>query len=150
MKSEEATMKSRLMGIGILALLALCGCAGFVILFDQPVFACSCARPDKPRVELERAAAVFAGEVTGIETEGRDLKVEIKVEKVWKGAVTRTITVQTARSSAACGYSFAAGKKYLIYAHGKESLSVSLCSRTSPLESAAEDLKELGEGKQPD
>jgi hypothetical protein len=105
--------------------------------------------PDKPRVELERAAAVFAGEVRSVKTEGHNLIVEIKVEKVWKGAITRTVVVQTANSGAACGYSFAEGKKYLVYAHGKGSLSVSLCSRTKPLESASEDLKELGDGKQP-
>jgi hypothetical protein len=100
-------------------------------------------------MELKRAAAVFAGEVIGIKTEEYSLTVEIKVERVWKGAINKTIVVQTSKWESDCGYSFATGKKYLIYVYGQAPFTVSRCSRTKPVESASEDLKELGEGKQP-
>jgi len=105
--------------------------------------------PKSPSEELKRAAAVFSGEVGDIKTEERSFVVEIKVEKVWKGEIPKTIVVQTSKLASDCGYSFALGRKYLIYVYGGEPFTVSHCSRTKPLESASEDLKELGEGNQP-
>ena len=49
-----------------------------------------------------------------------------------------------------CEYPFKIGETYLVYANGKENeLRTSLCSRTSPLTLAEEDLRILGEGKEP-
>jgi len=142
-------MRNCLERIGICASLVFCVCAGFVFLAAQQVFACECLPPKRPNAELKRAAAVFVGEVGGIRAEEYSLTVEIKVERVWKGAINKTIIVQTSKWESSCGYSMATGKKYLIYVYGKAPFTVSRCSRTKPLESASEDLKELGEGKQP-
>jgi hypothetical protein len=56
--------------------------------------------------------------------------------------------METSKWESECGYSLAAGKKYLFYVYGKKPFTVSRCSRAKPLESASEDLRELGEGKQ--
>jgi hypothetical protein len=146
---EEVSMRCRLARIGIYALLAFCGCAGIVVPAVQQVFACECLQPKRPSEELNRAAAVFSGEVGDIKIEEHRFVVEIKVEKVWKGEIPKTIFVQTSKGEYDSGYSFAVGRKYLIYVYGGEPFTVNYCSRTKPLESASEDLKELGEGKQP-
>jgi hypothetical protein len=72
--------------------------------------------------------------------------VTVRVKEVWKGEVTEEVQVHTAGSSAACGYSFAKGSVYLIYAVRDEAdpLRVSLCSRTALLDDAKEDLDSLG------
>jgi hypothetical protein len=54
-----------------------------------------------------------------------------------------TVSVTTAGSGPACGYTFKIGGQYLVYAYRPKDgsgLSVSLCSRTRPLANAAEDL----------
>ena len=142
-------MRCRLARIGIYASLAFCSCAGIVVPAVQQVFACKCLPPKRPSEELNRAVAVFSGKVSDIKTEEHRFVVQIKVESVWKGEIPKTITVQTSKWESACGYSFAAGKQYLIYVYGGEPFDVGHCSRTKPLDSASEDLKELGEGKQP-
>jgi hypothetical protein len=128
----------------------------FVLLctiFVAPdALACSCIPPGPPADELQKAAAVFAGEVvrmTGGEGEGT-VTVTFRVSKVWKGPQERTLVVTTPGSSASCGVSFEEGKSYLVYAHGEEGeLMVNLCSRTAALSDATEDLAALGEGTAP-
>ena len=67
------------------------------------------------------------------------------VDRVWKGENESSITIQTRQSSASCGYSFEEDSNYLVYAQRNgEMLDVSLCSRTSLVSSAAEDISELG------
>jgi hypothetical protein len=118
-------------------------------------YACSCAAPDPPQLALEKAAAVFEGEVKSVDVpagtmiSGNDpVTVLFDVRQVWKGPVAATLAAQTARSDASCGYSFLAGQAYLVYASGSElNLQVSLCSRTRPVGDAAEDLAVLGSGQ---
>jgi len=111
--------------------------------------ACSCMKLS-PSEGLSSSEAVFSGEVIDIQhndaTRFGGLEVTLRVKQVWKGAVDREIKVHTAGSGAACGYSFAKGQTYLVYAVSDEAdpLRVSLCSRTSPIEDAKEDLKFLG------
>ena len=103
-----------------------------------------------PQEGLSSSHAVFSGEVTAIEknesTPFGGLEVTIRVKEVWKGEMTEEVRVHTAGSSAACGYSFAKGTKYLVYATSDDAdpLRVSLCSRTAPLDDAKEDLDFLG------
>ena len=70
----------------------------------------------------------------------------LRVKKIWKGERQEEIKVHTAGSGAACGYGFAKGVTYLVYAVRDEAdpMRVSLCSRTAPLERAKEDLDFLG------
>ncbi|WP_420642798.1 hypothetical protein [Candidatus Leptofilum sp.] len=121
------------------------------------VYACTCAPPGSPAEELERATAVFAGKVTQIDAPQGLLKssadpvqITFQVSEVWKGSVRATQLAKTVRSDASCGYSFAIGQEYLVYASGSETdPEVWLCSRTAPLAAAAEDLLALGSGEIP-
>jgi hypothetical protein len=78
------------------------------------------------------------------------LRVRFKVTRVWKNVAGGEVFVTTPASSAACGYGFRKGETYVVYAYGGEegrALSTGLCSRTRPLSSADEDLRDLGAGQ---
>jgi hypothetical protein len=111
--------------------------------------ACSCMRLS-PSEGLSSSHAVFTGEVIEIQpnqaTRFGGLEITLRVERVWKGDPKNEIKVHTAGSSAACGYSFVEGKKYLVYAlrDDADPMRVSLCSRTALVEDAKEDLDFLG------
>lgn len=114
--------------------------------------ACSCMKTS-PAEGLSASYAVFTGKVTGVET-NEDTKfggltIHLEVNKVWKGDVGEEVDVHTAANSAACGYSFAKGKTYLVYATRDEAdpMRVSLCSRTALERDAKEDLDFLGDPK---
>ena len=111
--------------------------------------ACSCMKLT-PSEGLTSSFAVFTGEVTDIEkntsTRFGGLEVTLRVKQMWKGDPAKELKVHTAGSSAACGYGFAKGVTYLVYAFRDEAdpLRVSLCSRTAPVDNAKEDLDFLG------
>ncbi|MYB41652.1 MAG: hypothetical protein F4X76_05535 [Chloroflexi bacterium] len=83
--------------------------------------------------------------------------VEFDVDRVWGGSVTSTTFVYIWHSPA-CGYgNFTVGDDFLVYADRRDfpgvdadTLFVSFCSRTQPLEGAGEDLQALGEGQAPE
>jgi hypothetical protein len=123
----------------------------------QPAWACSCDRPEFD-VQMEGADATFAGQVTNVREDGRDLEVNIgllavriDVEDVWLGDVGEQVVVHTEDSEDACGYTFEAGEGYLVFVHEdeEERLRVRLCSRTAALEEATTDLEALGPGQDP-
>jgi hypothetical protein len=66
----------------------------------------------------------------------------------WKGVYAGNVVVRTGSIINSCHYPFTLGAEYLVYATGSEdgilSLYTSLCSRTCPIEQAAEDLDALG------
>ena len=111
--------------------------------------ACSCMKLT-PSEGLTSSHAVFTGEVTELgkntATPFGGVEVTLRVKQMWKGEPSREIKVRTAGSSAACGYPFAEGVTYLVYAVRDEAdpLRVSLCSRTAPIDRAKEDLDFLG------
>ncbi len=130
--------------------------------------ACSCAEPPPPLEALEEAAAVFSGTVVSFETYefevdfGSDRSesfwsVEFEVGTVWNGPVASTTFVYVWHGPA-CGYgNFEVGEDFLVYADRRDfpgvdadTLFVSFCSRTRPLESAGDDLDQLGEGQVPE
>ncbi|MEX0787990.1 MAG: LPXTG cell wall anchor domain-containing protein [Anaerolineales bacterium] len=114
-----------------------------------PAYACSCVAPGSPTAALTEADAVFSGRVLSIETPGgyESLRVQMDVDKVWKGPVQAVIEVRTGRDSAGCGFTFEQGKSYLVYAYESEgSLVATLCSRSNLLDQAAEDTAALGAG----
>lgn len=104
-----------------------------------------------PAEGLSSSYAVFSGTVANVEpnesTKFGGLTVTLQVAKVWKGDIGDEVQVHTAGNSAACGYSFAKGETYLVYATRDEAdpMRVSLCSRTAPVSKAGEDLEFLGE-----
>ena len=126
---------------------------------------CTCAFGGGPACQeawRQGVDAVFLGRVDKIEAArgnvgltpgamsvtmmGSLLQVAVSVDEVYRGSSAKMIQVYTASSSAACGYSFRKGQKYLIYASaaGKDSqLVVSLCSATKPAKYAEKDLTYL-------
>ncbi len=127
---------------------------GFLLACSTVSYACSCLPPPPPKESLEASSAVFSGKVLKIEDAGEfERAVTLEVKGIWKGVAGKTVTIRTASNGAICGYSFVKGKSYLVYAReikrgeGEEAeklLMTGLCSRTTPLEAAEEDLKELG------
>jgi hypothetical protein len=123
--------------------------------FAAPAAACSCVAPGPPQQEMEKADAVFSGRVAASEpAEPRDevrfprMRVTLELDRVWKGCEEGDeVVLWTAADSAACGYEFETGERYLVYAYAADdgSLTTSLCSRTRPLGRAEEDLEAFGE-----
>jgi MYXO-CTERM domain-containing protein len=117
--------------------------------------ACSCMMPPPPQEAMAGSAAVFEGTVTEVHGPKDDLpgsrEVDLQIGRRFKGAEADTVTVTTAGSSAACGYSFEVGRTYLVYANDGDDgqLSVSLCSRTARIEDAGDDLSALGASPAP-
>ena len=125
-------------------------------LNPQESTACSCIK-QTPEQSIKESTAIFSGTViktsekhpswpiiSGIDP----VIVEFQVDKVWKGPVADTVTIQTAHDSAACGYNFEDEKSYLVYSYSILEydplvVEASLCSRTQLIENAAEDLAAL-------
>ena len=129
----------------------------FVIVPPTAVYACSCIPPGPTGEELERVTAVFAGKVTQIEepeglfiSSADPVQITFQVSEVWKGSVNSTQLARTPLDSASCGNAFMMEQEYLVYASGsKADLEVWLCSRTTPIATAADDLLALGIGEIP-
>lgn len=97
---------------------------------------------------------VFAGKVEGIEKLAvpvgprpmlYDRRVRLRVIEQFTGQTAAEVDIFTHAQSATCGYPFALGGSYLVYAYRHQDtglLTTSICSRTSPLGLNA-DLKYL-------
>ncbi|MFS0724106.1 stalk domain-containing protein [Paenibacillus sp. 1P07SE] len=128
-----------------------------LVLLPKPADACSCMPSPGPAEEMERQEFVFSGEVVEIEepavveSSGDPVTVHFEVDTVWKGEIGAQTQVWTAYSSATCGFHFEVGQQYIVYGTIDEEggQHVGLCSRTAPLDQAAEDLSILGEGVKP-
>src|SRR5262245_37621595 len=138
-------MKIKVTRIHIVAMVISGLFVSFSSLTDQRAMACGCQRAGSPREELQRVDAVFSGEVSDVNRE----KIEFKVEKIWKGPRTKRISVKHGYEQSDCTYVFVVGKKYLVYAYGKKIFSTHVCTPTKELDKASYDLNELGEGKEP-
>lgn len=120
--------------------------AWVAVLSPHAATACSCAPPPPPNQALEEATAVFAGEVTNLETNQGQLDITLAIQQVWKGDLGPTVAVQTPSTTAMCGYSFELGRVYLVYASDRNGrLQTNQCSRTTRLSQATDDLCELSE-----
>jgi len=132
--------------IGILTL------TGTFFFQERSAYACSCASFDAAE-KLERSAAVFTGTVIGKGgtkqfKNDRSRKYTFEVKTAWKGVSTPRATVYSLDGdSASCGYSFARGKTYLVYAYEEDGmLKTSLCSGNQPIGTATVDIEQLGAG----
>lgn len=117
------------------------------------IHACSCVPPKPPLEALARADAVFSGQVVSMKeprgwwaSSADPTTVEFRVDAVWKGDIYETTFIETAWSSASCGFEFVLDEQYIVYA--REGWA-SLCSRTKSIEKASEDFTALGEGVAP-
>jgi hypothetical protein len=110
----------------------------------RPAYACSCVRQSVPNQALADATVVFSGQVTNIgQVKGR-LNITFRVDEQWKGDSAQSLVIQTAATTAMCGYPFEVGQTYLVYANRRQGrLQTNQCSRTTLLSQAAEDLSVL-------
>ncbi len=134
--------KSRLILIAIPLLLFIRGEA----------YACKCGQPSV-EWSFEKVPVIFSGEVIKLDL----FRATFKVEKMWKGKSAEEIVMLTGATrgadgyivSSSCNFRYVLGEKYLVYASGSGTeLKASVCSRTKPLKSAAEDIRELERLKQ--
>lgn len=121
------------------------------LAFAQQTWACSCMNPPEVKEALENSAGVFTGTVLSIENNidtvqwgdtvvyhPTTLTVTIQLETDYKNGgekTSRIIKVKTKRSSAACGYPFQVGSKYIVYAYQNKEDGMfwaNICSRTKP------------------
>jgi hypothetical protein len=128
-----------------LTMLLACACIG---VLAPSTHAYKCKPLKSPLEELKEADAVFVGRVTRVKEEKSEWITYFEVDRYWKGPARRTIIVHSGKHL--YGYRFATGKKYLVYAFGKDELETGRCNRTKGLEEAAADVKEIGEGKAPE
>ncbi|MGH9922935.1 MAG: hypothetical protein ACRD38_09300, partial [Nitrososphaerales archaeon] len=138
MPSESTSLSLILVSIASLIL---------IIPNTDSAFACKCGLPFNAQDELKRSAAVFSGKVTEIHEDalGNRYEVAFHVERSWKGVSGEAVTIFTALESAACGYTFDADEKYLVYAYETEgSLYTTICNGTALLADAQGDLNVLG------
>ncbi|MFH1756402.1 MAG: hypothetical protein ABIA59_11955 [Candidatus Latescibacterota bacterium] len=114
--------------------------------------ACHCGYFNTPLEEFNAVDAVFKGLVLDIsmcdELDMRD--VTILVTGYWKGVSAETVHVFTGTWDGDCGFAFELCEEYLIYAldlihEGCQGATTGLCSRTTLLWNAEEDLAVLGE-----
>jgi len=131
-----------------------------LLVFVRPedARACSCGSGGAPPCEVAWTSdAVFAGTVRSIEPVGglensshSSNLVTIEIERGFINASPGTIQVTTGIGGSDCGYRFVTGRRYIIYASKTESgrLSTGICSRTRPLEEAAEDVAYLATAAQ--
>ena len=110
---------------------------------------CSCLiRPmsDSARgiAELRTADIVFVGRVTSVvdTTQAGGVvhfrRATFAVQLGWKGTVGNSITVFTPTGGGACGFEFAVGKQYLVFAMAEANgvIHTRGCSATQPLATA--------------
>lgn len=103
-----------------------------------PALACSCGETGQ-HGSVPADFDVFTGTVTHIDdpeggggavSSARPLLVHLAVETVYQGRVAQPRTVSTAASDASCGYPFAVGRRYTVFAQRTLSRgipAVSLC-----------------------
>ena len=118
------------------------------IVFNNPVFACECDKRNGFEQEFDFSKAVFVGKVVEIDEAKPDAFVTFRVEKIWKGVKSKTIVVRTNNQGKACGYRFNRGESYLVYAHDDGALRTSICTRTTEIKSADDDLRKLTKKKE--
>jgi hypothetical protein len=156
----DDAMPLRALPTVLFALLFLCTC----LLQASPASACSCARPPDARTALDRSHAVFTGQVISVnETIDwsefslfsgpvmKHFEVVFEVKSAWKGVDETQVSIFTEGWAGGCGIPFQPGTKYLIYASywEKNQLETNICTRTTELVNAEEDLQALGPGSPP-
>jgi MYXO-CTERM domain-containing protein len=121
-----------------------------VLSAPRPASACSCM--EQPfEVARAGAVAIFEARVASIEEASGQHHVHMDVVQTWLEAGHEHVVVVTSGDEASCGYTFAVGQSYLVYASAVEgdAYRVSLCSRTRLMADADDDRALLGSGVVP-
>ncbi len=143
-------------------LLAIMFSLVFIVFVPAPpaAVACSCVEPGTVEDELARSEAAFAGNVLEVKQHkslnGYMTKsILFEVSESWKGVDESQVIIRTGQGGGDCGYNFQEGIDYLVYANsssmygdGEDLVSI-ICSRTTTLANAQEDLAILGQGDAP-
>lgn len=122
------------------------------IFVTTNTFACSCMISEDPLKSMEDSDLVFVWEVIDIEEINKiftdfsyiENKVRLNVINNVKWADSNIVTVFTPKDSATCWFWFEEWKIYMVYSNydeDNERFWVSLCSRTSQIEYAMEDIE---------
>ncbi len=123
---------SQVMTVRIFAALALV-VAFLTVGGVGTAFACSCA-DRTPQERMRDADAVFTATAASVRVDekmldGGQVTAALHADHVYKGASSREIEVVTQAQSAACGFDFVVGRRYLIFARSAEAgLTTTLCS----------------------
>jgi hypothetical protein len=132
-------------------------------------FACSCSTMDKTtedevKESYQTSSAIFLATAVSIKKELKKIRgtkdsyvadrnvIVLKVEKFWKNKLAKRVKIYTALNSAACGFSFIVGKKYLVYVSESDGdLWTNICTRTALFAKGNADIKflDLLKTKQP-
>ncbi len=116
----------------------------------QPAHACSCPPPPGAVEQLQKADAVFSGEVVAVETVSvspletnvwgpslpfpRQLEhalVTFDVDESWKGVSAEPVVVRNAyQPGSSCEGGFDKGERYLVHAHSNQDEDVPLSAST--------------------
>lgn len=124
----------------------------FLFLFSfSNALACSCVLSESPQSSIEKSNYVFLWKVTKIKNIWilewnffwiREKEITFEIDNVVKWEYYKEIKIKTAWDWAACWYSFEKDKSYFVYTNWELwKLEISLCSRTSLLENAWEDIE---------
>jgi hypothetical protein len=137
--------------------------SGVLIVSPSTVYACSCVANYSQEQAFEDAEAVFVGRALDIGEHHNTLRqlfsndvapsyrtMEFHVTERWKGIEKNLVTVATGFGGGDCGFHFAEGERYLVYAYDGnfygEELATGICSRTEVVRHAEDDLMLLGSG----
>lgn len=106
---------------------------------------CTCMRTPGVYESLVDSTAVLTGQVVDITEYSDHLSVLLKVGLIWKGYLGYYYRVNTAKSTAICGFDFQYGQSYLVYIDGNYggNLTVSFCSRTKLMQDAYNEMNLL-------
>ncbi len=107
-------------------------------------YACTCGAEDSPRIRFDRATAIFAGTVIGI----NDKAVKLRRARAYKGNVEKEILITRSGQETTCDIFFGKGDKYLVYANEvkldeKPMLVTDVCAGTGRYANRKEDIKYL-------
>jgi hypothetical protein len=130
---------------------AMAAAMASLTLSSIPADACSCRPPTSPGAARDAADAVFEGRAgtgavaksagPGLSPTG--MSVPFTVLRGFKGVnAGEQVSIATSGSPATCGFPFAAGETYLVYAWREKSggFGTGLCSRTRKSAEAADDF----------
>lgn len=115
--------------------------------YEVSAVACTCEPPGTVEDEFVKSTVVYTGTVQNISrvagASWENVAIRALVEQSWKGLhEQQIITVRTASSEAACGFTFRVGETFLIYADVNNDgiLVTNNCRRTRHILDAEEDI----------
>jgi MYXO-CTERM domain-containing protein len=85
---------------------------GVLVAPAPPVWACSCAQIDS----LGFADTAFVGKALSIDQSADESVIVFEVDSMLKGSADGRIAVRTSTNEASCGFGFAVGRSYRVFA----------------------------------